>query len=325
LRARGWLAGLAFAVAALLPLLPAVQARASSATAVWMLSRTALAGVTANAAVAQSLSSDTVYQVSNPEAADTKATSNAGISYHEYGGAQAASDVKGGNLPAGTKAIVLDQEDWKGSCVGSAICTPQSDLDNPVRYATEAAAAAKKAGLTMIVTPALDLFDGTGTLPCSTSYYKCYLSYDMAGKMAAIPGVDVIDLQAQSLETTPGTYKSFVEQASAQAKNANSSIVVLAGLSTSPNTPASPTASQLEQDASAVQPYVSGFWMNIPDGDNAMAEAVMIANVPLTPRPLRQERAELYGQHDADRAFRITAMPVGRNAAGPGRHGPRAR
>jgi hypothetical protein len=103
----------------------------------------------------------------------------------------------------------------------------------------------------------------------------------MAGKMAAIPGVDVIDLQAQSLETTPGTYESFVEQASAQAKKANSSIVVLAGLSTSPNSSTSPTAGELEQDASAVQPYVSGFWMNIPDGDNAMAEAVMIANVPL--------------------------------------------
>jgi hypothetical protein len=268
-------------VAALLPLLSAVQARASSAPTVWMLSRTALAGVTANAAVARSLSSDTVYQVSNPEATDTKATSNAGISYHEYGGAQAASDVNEDNLPAGAKAIVLDQEDWKESCAGSGTCTPQSDLDNPVKYATEAAAATKKTGLTMIVTPALDLFDGTGTLPCSTSYYKCYLSYNMAGKMAAIPGVDVIDLQAQSLETTPGTYKSFVEQASAQAKKANSSIVVLAGLSTSPNTPTSPTAGQLEQDASAVQPYVSGFWMNIPDGDNAMAEAVMIANVPL--------------------------------------------
>jgi hypothetical protein len=281
LRAKGRLAGLAFAVTALLPLLSAVQARASSAPTVWMLSRTALAGVTANAAVARSLSSDTVYQVSNPEATDTKVTSNVGISYHEYGGAQVTSDVNGDNLPAGTEAIVLDQEDWKGSCAGSAICTPQSDLDNPVEYATEAAAATKKAGLIMIVTPALDLFDGVGTLPCSTSYYKCYLSYNMAGKMAAIPGVDVIDLQAQSLETTPGTYERFVEQASAQAKKANSSIVVLAGLSTSPNLPTSPTAGELEQDASAVQPYVSGFWMNIPDGDNAMAEAVMIANVPL--------------------------------------------
>jgi hypothetical protein len=45
-------------------------------------------------------------------------------------------------------------------------------------------------------------------------------------------------------------------------------------------TSASPTASQLEQDASAVQPYVSGFWMNIPDRDNAMAEQVMIAEAP---------------------------------------------
>lgn len=263
--------------AVLLPL-PAAQAQASSTPTVWMLSRTALAGVTANATVAKGLSSDTVYQVSNPEATDTAVTSNAVISYHEYGGAQAASDVNGGNLPAGTKAVVLDQEDWKGTCVGSAACTPQSDLDNPVKYATEAAAAAQKHGLTMIVTPGLDLFDGDGTLPCSSSLYQCYLSYNMAGKMAAIPGVDVIDLQAQSLETDPSTYESFVMQASAQAKKANPKIVVLAGLSTSPNIPPpAPTTGQLETDASNVQSYVSGFWMNIPDGNNTMAEKVMIA------------------------------------------------
>ncbi len=277
MKARGRPAAFAFAAAALLLLLPAAQAQAGPAPAVWMLSRTALKGVTANATVASGLGSDTVYQVSNPEATDTAVTSNAVIAYHEYGGAQAASDVGNGHLPAGTGAVVLDQEDWKGSCQGSATCTPQSDLDNPVRYATEAAAATKRAGLTMIVTPALDLFSADGTLPCSASYYQCYLSYDMAGKMAAIPGVDVIDVQAQSLETTPGTYESFVRQASAQARKANPGIVVLAGLSTSPNTSASPTAGQLEQDASAVQPYVSGFWMNVPDGDNAMAEQVMIA------------------------------------------------
>ena len=130
----------------------------------------------------------------------------------------------------------------------------------------------------MIVTPALDLFDGTGTLPCSSTLDQCYLNYNMAGKMAAIKGVYVIDIQAQSLETDKERLQDLCKmKASEQAKNANSSIVVLAGLSTSPNTPASPTVSELRQDAAEVQPYVSGFWMNIPDGDNAMAEKVMIA------------------------------------------------
>jgi hypothetical protein len=277
LKSRARLAGLALAaVAALLPL-SAAGAQTSSKPTVWMLSRTALAGVTANATVAASLKSETVYQVSNPGATDTAVASNAVISYHEYGGAQAASDVKGGKLPAGTRAIVLDQEDWKGSCQGSATCTPTSDLDNPVKYAAQAAAATYNAKLTIVVTPALDLFDGTGTLPCSSTLDQCYLDYNMAGKMAAIKGADVIDIQAQSLETDTSAYKTFVMKASEQARKANSSIVVLAGLSTSPNTPASPTVSELETDAAEVQPYVSGFWMNIPDGDNAMAEKVMIA------------------------------------------------
>jgi hypothetical protein len=265
----------AAALLTLLPLLFPAQADATSAPTVWMLSRSALEGVTADAAVATALSSDTVYQVSDPGANDTPATANAIVSYHEYSGEQAASDVSSGNLPARTAAIVLDQEDWQGTCVGSTTCTPQSDLDNPVGYATEAAAATMKAGLTMIVTPALDLFDGDGTLPCTSSLYECYLSYNMAGKMAAIPGVDVIDVQAQSLETEPSTYKSFVEQASAQAKAANPGIVVLAGLSTSPNTPTAPTLAQIEKCGSDALPYVSGFWMNVPDGNYAWAEDIM--------------------------------------------------
>jgi hypothetical protein len=249
-----------------------------------MLARGALQGVTdastGNQQVATGLGSDTVYQVSDPEATDTPVTANAIVSYHEYSGGQAAVDVGLGNLPTGTQAIVLDQEDWQGTCQGSPTCTPQDELDDPVGAATTAAAATMSANppLTLIATPGLDLFDGTGTLPCTQKLYLCYLSYNMAGKMAAIPGVDVIDLQAQSLEATPGTYESFVEQASAQAKAANPNIVVLSGLSTDPNTNPQPTVKQIETCASYVfsNSYVSGFWMNIPNGSSGYAEAEQI-------------------------------------------------
>jgi hypothetical protein len=262
------------AVAVLLPL-SAASAQTAPPT-VWMFARTALVGVESNATVAKGLSSDTVYQVSNPASTDTPATSNAIVSFHTYGGTATASLINGGKLPAGTRAIVLDQEDWQGSCASGSgdPCTPQADLNNPVAGATTASTAAKAKGLTMITTPALDLFDGSGSLPCSTSYWQCYLNYDLAGKEAAVS--NVIDIQAQSLETTPATYLSFVQQAAAQARAANPAVVVLAGLSTSPNTDATPSAAQLEQDVSSTRGTVSGFWFNIPDQDNALAIKVML-------------------------------------------------
>jgi hypothetical protein len=109
---------------------------------------------------------------------------------------------------------------------------------------------------------------------------QCYLNYNMAGRMAAIPGVAVIDLQAQSLEGDPGTafnspgsYWNFVDQATAQAQagatSAGKSIVILSGLSTDPNVSPAPSLCNIEQSANNVQPsLVSGFWMNVPNGNS---------------------------------------------------------
>ena len=108
--------GIALLTAALLSL-SAGQAQAQVPT-VWILSTAALQNVTANPTIAQNLSTDTVYQVVNPGAADTPVTSNAIIAYHEYSGAKAASDVENGlgatgGLPSDTGAILLDQEFWQ--------------------------------------------------------------------------------------------------------------------------------------------------------------------------------------------------------------------
>ena len=151
------------------------------------------------------------------------------------------------------------------------------------------------APLTLIVTPGLDLFSD-GDLPCSggVTIAQCYLNYDMAGKMAAIPGVDVIDLQAQSLEGDPGnpsagcpttsatstaplSYWNFMCQAAAQAQaaaqKAGKSIVIVAGLSTDPSVTPTPCLGEIEQSASNVQSLVSGFWMNVPGSDPNYTEA----------------------------------------------------
>jgi len=292
MRTRGLRSGLVITAAAgLLPLCAIAaqgsQADATVAPAVWMLSTAALQNVIGNQTVAQGLGTATVYQVSDSISDNTPVTSNAILSYHEYSGARAASDVDNGRLSSNTGTIVLDQEDWQGSCPGGGTCTSAYDLAHPVGGATQAAQAVvaynqahPSAPLTLIVTPGLDLFNN-GALGCTSgTIASCYLSYNMAGRMAAIPGVSVIDLQAQSLEGDPGTtfnsagsYWNFVYQAAAQAEasaaSAGKSIVILAGLSTHPNVSPTPSLCDIEQSANNVQSIVSGFWMNIPDADPA--------------------------------------------------------
>lgn len=277
-----------------------------------MLSTTALQHVTGNGTVAKELSSDTVYQISDSVSQDTRVIGNAQISYHEYSGGTAASDVanaaKGQHtLPGKATAIVLDQEHWATkTCPGGRPCTSAHDRADPVKYAKQAAQAVQaynethtSAPLTLIVTPGLDLFSG-GALGCgkTDTIARCYLSYNMAGKMAAIPGVSVIELQAQSLEGDPGTpggfcpatstaisYWCFVSQAAAQAraaaKKAGKTITVLAGLSTHPTTKTTPSECDIEQSASVVRSLVAGFWMNVPNPGAASyteAEDVMLGH-----------------------------------------------
>jgi hypothetical protein len=291
------------------------QARAPST---WILSTTALQKVTTNSTISNSLSSNTVYQVVDPGASDdSPVLSNATITYHEYSGAQAAGDVgKGpgkGNLPGDTRAILLDQENWNNgtSCPGAPTfpCTSAYDLAHPVGGVTQAAqavrtynAAHSSKPLTLAVSPGLDLFSNGG-LGCGSdiAIAQCYLNYNMAGNMAAIPGVDVIDLQAQSLEGDPGnpasgcpitpansetiSYWNFVCQAAAQAragaKHAGKSIVIVAGLSTDPAVTPIPCAPEIEHSASNVRSLVSGFWMNVrassyyPEAAQIMTKIIM--------------------------------------------------
>ena len=146
------------------------------------------------------------------------------------------------------------------------------DQDSPVPSGQVAAAAVHAAGLLFVSAPALDLEQDNTS--CTGPSYACFLAQDLAGKFAAFS--NVIDLQAQSLETTPGTYLSFVQQTAAQARAANPNVIVLAGLSTSPDNGAyTPTVAQLSQDVSETRGLVPGYWMNIPDGNSALAISVM--------------------------------------------------
>jgi hypothetical protein len=75
---------------------------------------------------------------------------------------------------------------------------------------------------------------------------------NLVGAIAKVAGV--VEIQAQSLERAPQTYRAFVRAAAAQARAANPHVTVLAGLSTNPPGPV----------VSSQQRGVAGFWLNVP-------------------------------------------------------------
>ncbi len=154
-------------------------------------------------------------------------------------------------IPPGVRAVVYDNEHWS--------LTPTAEQQDPSYYEQHFAALAHSHGLTAVMAPALDLVAG---LSCgSGTYAPRYLSCDLAG-MAARYG-DVVEIQAQSLETSASTYSWLVSSAAAQARAAHPDLVVLAGLSTGPNG-ATVTASQMVAAAQASASTVAGWWLNVP-------------------------------------------------------------
>ena len=147
----------------------------------------------------------------------------------------------------GFAAILLDIERWR--------FTPSGEAAHPVQTALQAASAAHRAGLGLVVAPALDLAHGT------RSPVQTLLGADLYGRLARV--ADGVEVQAQGLERDPSAYRSFVLAAVAQMRSAHPGIPVWAGLSTNP-TSGVPTLAMLLADIRAVDGVVQGFWLNVP-------------------------------------------------------------
>lgn len=162
-----------------------------------------------------------------------------------------AAAASSGRLASGVRAVVYDNEAWS--------FTPAVEQRSPASYEQAFAIVAHRHGLLAIMSPALDL---VGVLHCSgASVQARYLSCGLAAS-AARAG-DVVDIQAQRLESNPAAYASFVTAAATQARSANRSVSVLAGLTT--GTSGGPvTAGQLAASARATSASVNGWWLNVP-------------------------------------------------------------
>jgi hypothetical protein len=217
----------------------------------WLLTRSALAQLLADPAVRDELRRSRVYELLQPgQHALAGVTAEPVVTFASATALQDA--ISRGQLAVGTYGVLYDPEAWS--------FTPVTEQRDPVRAATQAAAAAHAHGLRFFVAPALNL--STVLNPGGrTPRWRQFLALNLAGQLARV--ADFIELQAQSLERDTAAYASFVRAATSQAIAANPRISVLAGLSTNP--PGAPVDSQhLTAAIHATRSTVAGYWLNIP-------------------------------------------------------------
>ena len=216
----------------------------------WMLTRGALSQVLSDPAVAARLEAARVYEILTPgEPPLAAAGAEPVVTFSSVSALRQAVDS--GQLPAGTRAVLYDPEVWP--------YTPMSEQRNPVQAAQQAAAVTRARHLTLIVAPALDL--ATAQPRSGGPLWRQYLRLNLVGAIARV--ASVVEVQAQSLEREPQTYRAFVRAAAAQARAANPHVTVLAGLSTNPPG-AAVSGQQLASAIQASSAAVSGYWLNIP-------------------------------------------------------------
>ena len=178
--------------------------------------------------------------------------------------------------------VILDLERWPQ--------TPSREQASPVRYYRLAAKMARSRGLKLVATPSSNLVP-----PWRTELLPPFTSYLMSGIIAQVArSADIFEVQAQGFERSTALYREFVAAAADQARDANSHVSVIAGLSTNPGGRGVP-ATQLYRDMVAVRPYVDGFWLNIPKRSRACPRCGV-------PRP--EIAAELLRRLMRDGAFR---------------------
>jgi hypothetical protein len=217
----------------------------------WLLTRRALAQVTADEAVTAGLARTSVYELVQP--GQLPLARAGALPAVTFSSAAALAEAVGRGLPAGTQAVLYDPEAWP--------FTPVAEQHDPVAATALAARAARPAGLQLIVAPALSL---TSVLAPGSRAPRSQLFLELGLATRLAMHADVLELQAQSLERDADGYASFVTAAAAQARAVSPQIGLLAGVSTNPPG-AEVSVGQIVAAIRAVQPVADGFWLNIPD------------------------------------------------------------
>jgi hypothetical protein len=164
--------------------------------------------------------------------------------------------IEAGTIPPEIEVVMYDPERWKA--------TPPEEQRDPAMAMRVFAAVARAHGYERVaLTPHPNLMEVPGAIcgafPKETAreaFLRCRIMYT-----AADVG-DVVEIQAQSLQGSPGAYGVFVAEAAAQARAADPDVVVLAGLSTR----FSDNAHEMLAAWDAVAEAVDGHYLAMPEG-----------------------------------------------------------
>jgi len=166
-----------------------------------------------------------------------------------------ARAVAGGSIPSSVRIVLYDPEGW--------VATPAVERRSPIPAMRDFGALARANGNLPVITPHPGLMQVPGAtceqIPGETleaAYLRCGI------QAAAARAADIVEVQAQFLETDPVAYERFVADAAAQARLANSGVQDISGISTT----FTDDPQVLLAAWRSVRGVVDGHYLNVPHG-----------------------------------------------------------
>jgi hypothetical protein len=182
-----------------------------------------------------------------------------------------ARDVADRTIPSSVRIVLYDPEGW--------LATPPAERRAPISAMLAFGALARANGYLPVITPHPSLMQVHGATCAQMSGETLEAAYLRCGiQGAAARAADIVEVQAQFLETDPDAYEAFVTDAAAQARWANPGVQVISGISTT----FTEDPQVLFAAWRSVRGVVDGHYLNVPNGVRpsvavAFARAVLTA------------------------------------------------
>lgn len=166
-----------------------------------------------------------------------------------------ARDVADGSIPSSVRIVLYDPEGW--------LATPPIERRSPIPAMLAFGALARSNGYLPVITPHPSLMQVHGATCAAMAGESIEAAYLRCGiQAAAARAADIVEVQAQFLETDPDAYGRFVTDAAAQARLANPGVQVISGISTT----FTEDPQVLFTAWRSVRGVVDGHYLNVPNG-----------------------------------------------------------
>jgi hypothetical protein len=166
-----------------------------------------------------------------------------------------ARDVADGAIPPSVRIVLYDPEGW--------LATPPAERRAPVPAMLAFGTLARANGYLPVITPHPSLVQVHGAACAQMAGETIEAAYLRCGiQAAAARAADIVEVQAQFLETDPDAYERFVSDAATQARLANPGVQVISGISTT----FTDDPQVLLAAWRSVRGVVDGHYLNVPNG-----------------------------------------------------------